>query len=80
MFVRRHLRKPPRRFGPSVRKADTHEHAQPPVEYPSGKPLYSTLLKEYDASLFVYSLPGRYTLSTGGGGVIGFLYEEYHSR
>ena len=30
-------------------KADTHIHAhtQPPVEYPSGKPLEAKLLKEY---------------------------------
>jgi len=37
------LRKPPRRFGPSVRR---RTHTQPPVEYPSGKPLEAKLRNE----------------------------------
>ena len=44
LFVRRHLRKPLRRFGASV-KAD--RHAQQPVEYPPGKPLEAKLPNEY---------------------------------
>ena len=48
VFVRRHLQKPPRRFGVSKwKRTHPYIHVHTLFEYPPGKPLEDKLLKEF---------------------------------